>query len=352
MNSIRPFVLLAATTSLFAQGTATFPSDHAAIPNGYSSQNWYPFSWGVSRQMAVYESWDLTIPAGRQITRIGFRADGTTLAYGKMLQLEIRMGQTQETAASMLSNFDNNYLGTPTTVFGPALYSMPDLNNVLNPNPDGAYVWVTLTTPYTFDPTENLLVEWRVHANNAGGAAFNYPLDRAQFISPIITGPNGCAHSGNQIPELLSRPARTGRIWYCDLTKGPANQLAAWFINLGSPLQTPFSLAPFFPGIGATCEGQVQLNNLFSLTAMTGSTGYYSFQVPIPNDRIFNDLTISSQAACFDFFSPGGVVVSNGDQMQIGIDPAMTILASQGNVAATTGGLYRNYGAITLFDYN
>ena len=32
--------------------------------------------------------------------------------------------------------------------------------------------------------------------------------------------------------------------------------------------------------------------------------------MPIPNDRFFNDLTISSQAACFDFFSPGGVVVS------------------------------------------
>lgn len=352
MKSIHPIALFTLTTGLLAQGTATFPSDHAAVPDGFSSQNWFPYSSGVSRMMALYESWDITVPAGRQITRIGFRANGTQIAYGRSLQLEVRMGQTQEDADSMLTNYDANYLGSPTTVFGPALFTMPDLNNVLNPNPEDPYIWLTLTTPYTFDPSENLLVEWRVIANNNGGASFSYPLDRCQFLSPNIQGPDGCAHSGNEIPELDSRPTRVGQTWYCDLRDAPASQLAGWFINLGQPLQAPYAMQPFFPAINPLCMGQVSLVNLFSVAATTNASGNYTFSVPIPNDRLFNDLTISSQCVCFDFFAPGGVVVSNGDQMQIGIDPAMSILWNQSSATAPTGNAYRNWGVVTLFDHN
>jgi hypothetical protein len=344
---------LALAASLSAQIVATFPSDHATVANGQGGQTWFPYSYGVSRMMAVYESWDLNIPAGRQITRIGFRADGTTLSYGKSLQLEVRMGQTERTAADMVNTFDTNYfLGQSTTVFGPALYTLPDLNNVLNPNPDGGLVWLTLTTPYTFNPNRNLAVEWRVYANSNGGASFSYYLDSADFISPITTGPNGCPHSGGQTPQLLSRRTRVGSTWYNDLSQGPANQIAVLFINVNTPLQPQFPLTPFFAGISPTCMGQVTLLNLFSMSATTGSSGFRTFSVPVPNDRNFNNVILSSQAMCFDFFAPGGVVVSNGDQIELGIDPAMSVLWHQGSATNPTGNIYRNYGVVTLFDHN
>ncbi len=355
MNILRTLSLFASCLLSLAPGAsaqAVFPSDHAAVPNGSGSQNWFPYSNGVSRSMALYESWDLTVPAGHPITRIGFRADGTTIAYGRSLQLEVRMGRTDRTHANVLNNFDNNYLGAPTTVFGPALFVMPDLNNVLNPNPDGGIIWLTLTTPFTFDPTQNLLVEWRVYANNNGGASFNYALDRATFLSPIVSGPLGCQHSGNQIPDLESRATKVGATWYNDLYQAPANQPLIFFINVGLPLTPPFSLAPLFAGIPAACTGQVSPIALFSLGAVSGSSGYAVFSVPIPDDRAFNDVILSTQAFCFDFFSPGGLVVSNGDQMQIGIDPAMSLIRHEGSATNAIGSVLQNFGVVTLFDHN
>lgn len=333
-----------------AQGTAVFPSDHATIANGFSSTNNLPYAYGISRVMAIYESWDLTVPAGRPITRIGFRQKGTQLSYGKSLQLQVLMGPTEKTAADAVSNFDNNYFAPPTSVFGPALYTLPDLGNVLSPNPAGNMVWLTLTTPYVPVAGKNLAVEFRILANNNGGASFTYTLDRAGSVSPIITGAVGCPHSGNQIATLESRATKVGGTWYCDLARAPASQLAIWFIGFG-PLQPQFPLAPLFPGIGPTCQSQLPLNALFSVTATTNTSGTHTFSVPIPNDRAFNDLTISSQVACFDFFTPGGVAVSNADQMQVGIDPAMTILYNQSSATAATGSLWRNHGLITFFDW-
>lgn len=349
MNPIRLIPVLALACGLQAQNIATFPSDHATIPVGYASQSTFPYSYGVSRVMVVYEAWDVTVPNGHQITRIGFRAHGTTVALGKSLQLEVRMGTTQQTATTLLTNFDNNYFAPPTTVFGPALFTLPDLNSGLNPI---QYVWLTLTTPYTFDASKNLIVEWRITANNNGGASFSYPLDRANFQSPIVTGPLGCMHSGNQIPHLESRTTKVGGTWYDDLTNAPAGQAVVLFLNLGAPLQSPFSLTPFIPSINPACMGQVSLQNLYTMASTATAQGTRTFSIPIPNNRGFNDLRFTSQAVCFDFFAPGGVVVSNGDQMQIGIDPAMTVLWNSGSATATTGSAYRNYGIVTLFDHN
>jgi hypothetical protein len=352
MNATKSLSLLALAAVLPAQTVATFPSDHATIPNGQGGQNWFPYAYGVSRMMAVYEAWDVGVPSGHQITRIGFRADGLTQAIGKSLQLQVRMGQTDRTAQTLQSNFDNNWFGTPTSVFGPALFVMPDLNNVANPNPDGNVIWLTLTTPYTFDPSRNLLVEWRVLANSNGGAAFPYQLDRAQFESPIVTGPQGCQHSGNQIPDLESRETKVGGTWYLDLYQAPASQPLLLCLNVGAPLTSPYPLAPIFPGLPVSCLGQISPVGLFTIGGTANSSGYNLWSVPIPNDRVFNDAILSSQAICFDFFAPGGFVVSNGDQMQIGIDPAMTILYHQGSATNPTGSLWANYGIVTLFQHN
>ena len=158
--------------ALPSQGIAVFPSDHAAITNGDSYTDWFPYAYGVSRVMAIYEAWDLTVPAGRPITRIGFRQEDTWFSAGKQLQLQVLMAPTDKTADDADATYANNYFAAPTSVFGPALFSLPDLGNVGNPNPDGNMVWLTLTTPYTPVAGKNLIVEFRVLANNNAGAAF------------------------------------------------------------------------------------------------------------------------------------------------------------------------------------
>lgn len=330
-----------------AQNVATFPSTHATIANGSSSIYWFPYSYGVSRHMAVYESWDLTIPNGRSITRIGFRQDGSTASTGYSLQLEVRMGRTLRTAADLAADYDSNYQGSPTTVFGPALYALP----TLTAQTSGAMLWLDLTTPFVHDSSRNLLVEWRVYANSNGSAPFNYYLDSATFSSPVVAGPAGCPHSGNQTPTLTSQPSRVGGTWSCYLGTAPASQLAVWLVNFG-PLVSPYPI-PWIAGIQSSCLGQINLNGPIQITAVTNGGGQSYFSVPIPNNRIYNNMILSSQAACFDFFAPGGVVVSNGDQMQIGINPPTAMIYNQGSATQTTGSVVHNgvYNAVTFFDY-
>lgn len=71
--------------------------------------------------------------------------------------------------------------------------------------------------------------------------------------------------------------------------------------------------------------------------------------MPVPNVRGLNDLIVANQCAILDLFAPGGVVVSNGEQVQLGIDPAISIVYAQGSATATTGSVWRNYGVVTLF---
>ena len=172
-------VSLAIAGSLSAQTTYTFPSDHAAIPNGTGYAPNFPYAYGVSRMQAEYDAWDLVIPANTSISRIGFRQDGTNASTGHALHLEVLMGYTSNNAANLSGTYASNYAGTMTSVFGPALFTLPTLTSV-----GGATVWLNLTTPFVYNPpaNQNLLVEWRVAANNNGNAAFTYYHDYSGIL--------------------------------------------------------------------------------------------------------------------------------------------------------------------------
>ena len=67
------------------QNYTVFPSDHtgtppnATIPGG-TYENYAPFSYGIARQMIYYDAWDVQIPNGRAISKIGFVCNqGSTL---------------------------------------------------------------------------------------------------------------------------------------------------------------------------------------------------------------------------------------------------------------------------------
>ncbi len=337
-------LLLAAAAT--AQTTVTFPSDHATLEGQYSATN-FPYAYGVSRLLAVYESWDLGIAPNTPISRIGVRQNGTTASTGRAVQLEVRMGYTTRTAANLSTSYDSNYAGAAQTVFGPALFTLPTLTN----NPPGQQVvWLDLTTPFVFQPANgNLLIEWRVIANNNGNASFTYQLDRANFHSPVTSSPQpGCPHSGNQTAVLTSQPASVGSSWRIAVNNAPASTLVFLGVQIGGNLAPGYSLQGLIPGIQSSCLGFLT-GNFPVFTATTNVNGYHQWTVQIPNDRSFNDLTMASQVIVPDFFAPGGYVVSNGDHVQFGIDPAQTFVYSQGNVNATTGTLWQNYGLVTLF---
>jgi hypothetical protein len=341
---------------LAAQNVAVFPADYVNVPDGpYNSPN-LPLANGTGRGQIVYEQWDLPVPVGSSITRLGFRQDPgtTTMDTGRGLQLEIRMGYTTATSANISTTLDSNFASTPVTVYPTALLQLPNLRDTANPLPDGRF-WINLTTPFVYSPAanQNLLVEYRVYGNSAGGSSFNYRIDRADYYSPVVNGPAGCQHSGGSTPTLTLSPTRTGSQFYATIASAPGNSFAVLLMAIGSPLQQPFSLQTYVPGIAAACQGQIAVVGASSLTGFTGSTGSATFYFNIPNVRVpYNDLTVGTQAAFFDLFAPGGLVVSNGAQVEIGIQPQSTIVWGSGPPSTvTTGSQNTRYCPVAFFGW-
>lgn len=339
---------------VFAQSTAIFPAEYSAVAEGpYNSPN-LPLAYGVSRTLVVYDRRDLAVPAGASITHVGFRQDATltTMDTGRTLQLEVRMGLTTQPATAPSTTFDTNYSGSPTTVFGPAAFVLPNLRDTAAPLANGQF-YVPLATPFVLPAgTSNLVVEFRVYGTSNGGASFNYRLDRADFYSPVALGPAGCPHSGGQVPALDLTPVRIGMGLTATLTNGPSNSFGALVVQPGGQLVSPFPLAGLVPGIAASCMGQVDPSGTTVLSGITSGQGTLYFSYTVPNNPALNDLSLAHQAILFDFFAPGGLAVSNGASVQIGIQPRAAIVSVQGPPAtAVTGALNASYCPVTFFRY-
>lgn len=345
MNHPRTIRLLSATLLLgagLAAQSIVFPSTHATIANGASSIDWFPLSSGISRQQIIYEAWDLNIPVNTPITRIGFRHDPSYSSVARQVQMEVRVGTTAATSATIGSNFDNNFVGTPTTVFPTGLYTLPAFTTQT-----GGQFWINFTTPYTYTGG-NLLVEFRVYANNNGNQSFSYGIDRALYVSPVTSGVAGCQHSGNQTPTLQHYPTAIGANWQMALNSAPANTPIALFVAGGQPMSAPYSLANI--GLQPSCFGQLPLTGLTSFGGVTGGSGNASWNIPVPNNLALNNFVVSAQVVAIDFFSPGTLVVSNASQVQFGVNPPASIVYSTGSATATTGSVYGNYCPVTFFN--
>ncbi len=356
MKSLSTLLSFALFTPLaLAQTTSIFPDEYVAVGEGPLNSPNYPLAYGTSRVQVLYDRTDVAIPLGHAITRLGFRQDATltTMDAGRTLQLEVRMGFSANTPATMVTTFDTNYVAPPVTVFGPATFVLPNLRDATNPLPGGQF-FVNLTTPFVYAPGagENLVVEYRIFGTSGGGAAFNYRLDRADYYSPVTYGPAGCQHSGNGVPNLTVAPTRPGLSYSCSIASGPANSPAVLAINLGVGLVPAYDLSSIFAGISPTCTGQINPIGLATFGGATNTGGATSWSFAIPNNPAFADFVISSQALFLDFFAPGGLVVSRGGEVLTGSQPRTAIVSAQGApTVVTTGSKLNNYCPVAFFTH-
>jgi hypothetical protein len=340
----------------FAQNIAIFPDEYSAVADGpFNSPN-RPLSGGTSRVLQVYEAADLAIPLGRSISRIGFREDVATsgIDLGRTLQLEIRMGYTTANTTTLTGTYASAYATPPTTVLPNSQVVLPNLRDTGAPLPNGR-LWIQLATPFVYNPPagQNLVVEYQIFGNSGGGTPWNYRIDRADFYSPVSSGPAGCPHSGGQTPILTDTGFRPGQSFSASVTRAPGNSFALLILTPGAPLVAPYPLGGFLNGISPACTGQVSLSNPSVLTAFTSGTGGVSFAFQVPNNPIYNDMDIGNQGVFFDVFAPGGAVVSNGAQVKVGVNPRTALIYAAGppqNI--TTGTVTRNYCPVTFFDHN
>lgn len=340
-------------TGALAQNVAVYPNEYVNVPEGPTFSNQLPLAKGISRVMCLYEDIDLDVPHGTSITKLGFREDGDNPAFvmGRVLQMEVRMGWTTEDHVSMQTNFANNYDGAPSTVFGPALYTLPNLHDTANPLPNGQF-FITLATPFVYQPNgRNLLVEYRIFGTSGGGAQFNYRLDRADFYSPRTYGPAGCVHTSGQTTNLTLSEARPGINFTAVVQTAPSNSPAFLAVNIGNPIVPPYDLSGLL-GVAPSCTGQINGTGMAILNGGTTGAGNVTWTFPIPNNNVFGDLTISAQAVVLDFFVQGGMVTSRGGHVVTGIRNRSSIVAASGAPTAVTSGLKSSwYCPVAFFEY-
>jgi len=333
-------LLGALVSSLAAQNEAVFPGDHASRDGSTYSSN-YPFSYGVSRMMGIYESWDLAIPHNAMISRIGFRQDETHMtSTGYSIQLEMFMGKTVKTAANAVAQYDQNYTIPAQQVFTQKVVALPNLSP-----PNQRMIWIDLDTPFQYDENMNLVVEFRIAANSNSNQPWSYYLDRATFVSSDQSFGVGCPASGGATPALSSNPSYIGGNWQLRLANAPYNALG--FLNIDFVQHPPILGDPFgAPGCWLLVRPFVFLG------FTTSSGGSKAWNTPVPYSLVFYNFSVYSQALVQDIFVPGntlGFISTNGDQITFGVEPVETVILSQGSTTATNGSVYRNYGVITHF---
>jgi hypothetical protein len=265
------------------------------------------------------------------------------------------MGKTLKNHNDAGSNFSANYTTSSTNVFGGAngkVVTLPDLGNSLNPNADSPFLFIPLDTPYVHDSSQNLAVEWQIHANDNGNAAWSYFLDYCRFIASTAKIGSGCQSSGNKIPTLTNTETAIGGTWRVNLANAPASNKAALALSL-APAAGPIQ----HPGLATGCffhidMGPVALLPIFFLgTTNTGGSLSWSFPVP-DSPAQFNDARLYSQCLVDDIFVPGGAVLSDAAMSELGMDPQQTLIYNNGNPDAATGSVSRNWGMITHFIHN
>lgn len=340
-----------------SQNYTVFPSDHTGTPPnntvaGATYENYAPFSYGIARQMIYYDAWDVRIPNGRSISRIGFVCNETSSSTGYPLMLKVQMGQSTQPFANVSTTFNTNFTGTPTVVYGDAsgnakIFNLPDIA----PLPTGPnVVWLPLDNPFPYDNTKNLVIDFQVFANQNSNAAFNYRLDEARHISTQRSFNLACPTSGGRTPSIVSNESSTyiGRNWYLNLSNGPSTTPMALLVGL----QCHEPGIPLDPIGGTNCL--LSIDPLWSGAYNTSSGGAANWSFPIPNNRDLFGGYLYAQAIMQDVFANSlGWITSNGDEIQLGIRPqAALIRGAQGNATAATGGVTYEFGLVTIFDHN
>jgi len=336
------FVALSAPA--LSQQTAIFPSAVAGT-SGSTYETRFPWANGVSRMMAVYDNWDLTVPNGSTITAIGFRQELGRTSPATGVQLEVYMGPAATDSTSASSTFDNNYQSgvTPTLVFPRAIVNLPAGDSSATTPLD---VMIPLTTPYVYDASQGLVVEFRVYANSNANQAFTYFVDRSTYISATSTFGQGCPSSAGTTPSMTFSSSYIGGNLRANLSQAPASSFV--YLNLNTVQSQPLLGGPFgAPG----CT--LYVPPVLVETQQAGSTsGSATFNIPIPFDPSYYGLEVFGQCLIADLFANNlGFVASNAAQIRIGARGPMTTITSQGSATTTAGSVSRYRGVVTLFDY-
>ena len=179
----------------------------ATVPAAYAStfgntSNVYPLGRPVIRYQQVFLGSEL--PTVQPSFGLGMRHDDVLRATpGTTLDIEVRLGYTTMTPATLSTTFDNNFdVKTPAavTVFPRAKFTIPDVKTVAT-NPQLWQVQIPFKVPFVWTQSSgrNLLVEIRIYGNSSN-STLAYYVDAA----------SGSSATTSRVYSTASATATTG----------------------------------------------------------------------------------------------------------------------------------------------
>ncbi|MBI5851234.1 MAG: hypothetical protein HZB39_09415 [Planctomycetes bacterium] len=303
-----------------------------------NSQNGFPFSAGLSRQMVVFGVSELRLAHGAVIDAIGFPRDDGTWTSTQSVDVRFRIGSAALPFVSAPTVFDANWHGVPSEVFALRTLALPALS------PNLEVVWIPFDHPYGFDGSRDLVLESVVTATGTNGYPFDYRLEAFGAGPGSVAVGQPCPTSGGWTPGLSGfiSPV-TQRLEY-GVNRSVADTGVAFLFAL-QPRATPLDLT----GIGASgCS--LYLDPLVTVTGRTRSDGvYWAPSADIGGLRSYTNL-ICLQAAIGDYFAnPLGVITTVMLEIRFRVDPFAMHIVAQGSPNASSGASFLFWGGAVLF---
>lgn len=346
-DNLRCLVVLAASSVLSAQ-VAVVPSDHTTI-EGSSNDNRFPFSAGVARFQAIYSNWDVKIPNGAQIKKIGVRADAATASAGHQIQVEVTMAMTTN-YGNPSRTFATNHEVNPVVVFAKKIVALPPIAKHTGSGASPATVMLTLDTPYTYDASKHLVVDYRVYGNDNGNQPWAYTIDRASFYSERETFGQSCNTSGALTPVHSVSGAELGGGWTMSLTKGLPNADGALMLGVSNTTWNG-AMLPISLGFLGAANCSLWIGPIVTVPIRLSAAGNFSATLRPPFDLSFYGGKVYTQIVFADLFAPGSIVSTNGAAATLGVAPQMKVVTATNNADATTGSVSISPGYVSVFEF-
>lgn len=307
---------------------------------GSRDLRWYPFGYGVSRQMQLYEQGYVDVPTGAALVRIGFPKDEGHTSAARRVLVDFDLGPTTRTRDTIALDFDLNFSAPPTRVLTRRVVDLP----ALVPGVPG--LWVAFDRPFVLDATLGLVTDARVHANSYSNVPFDYWLD-AGFTGGTNLG-LGCVQTPRislwEIPGRWSPQGCVFNVFFASPLPSPSSPAVLAVGTTSIPAGVPLDV------IGAPgCFLRVQ--PIEFVAPITTSPPSFVLSYQIPYSLVGTELRMQAFVA-----APGanslGWLASNGVGLPVEVPTGSRILMATGDAEAVRGGLWDDVRPITWFQWH
>jgi len=297
-----------------AQGAIPVPASHTTM-EGATSTN-VPFGRSTpTRVQYVYDSMLFAGPV--TISELQFRLDGGAVASNKVVDCEISMSTLPSPLIGLSPSFALNRGLDEQTVFARQLLTLPSQTTGIVPN--GFLQPITLSTPFSFDPSVgSLVIEIIVYGQPPGA----YALDATYVCnSPLLpVGPTSCPQSNGVALGVESATTQVlwGRPWVARAYDAMPNSIVILALGTQETGSWAGMTLPQDLGILGAPGCYLSIDAAATYYGVALPDGSITFSFAIPNNPAVLGEWLRFQSATLDAAANSlGLVTSQAQKVQV-----------------------------------